>query len=260
MKLKRTNWYYMAGLLPGTMLNICLGMYLARNILWLKTVILLSGAVVCAGIVKKFCAVPHSEKSYGQMKPFGMKLPVSYEVDLYLCEEMSRYEFLNRMVEVISPVRMKEQRTKIAVNPVILEKYGEGFMRIAVLREIRRFEMGTAWKTLVFLAAPLELFLAAVLAIFAFQTEIAAYMGYFAVNVALPFGMVVFLAVVLFCWNRYISKSDIALDSYLLKYFSVKEVEAYIQKVEEMEQKQETENSRKFSQHYAQERIEKLNQ
>ena len=33
MKLKRTNWYYMAGLLPGTMLNICLGMYLARNIL-----------------------------------------------------------------------------------------------------------------------------------------------------------------------------------------------------------------------------------
>lgn len=154
MKLKRTNWYYMAGLLPGTMLNICLGMYLARNILWLKTVILLSGAVVCAGIVKKFCAVPHSEKSYGQMKPFGMKLPVSYEVDLYLCEEMSRYEFLNRMVEVISPVRMKEQRTKIAVNPVILEKYGEGFMRIAVLREIRRFEMGTAWKTLVFLAAP----------------------------------------------------------------------------------------------------------
>ena len=186
MKLKRTNWYYMAGLLPGTMLNICLGMYLARNILWLKTVILLSGAVVCAGIVKKFCAVPHSEKSYGQMKPFGMKLPVSYEVDLYLCEEMSRYEFLNRMVEVISPVRMKEQRTKIAVNPVILEKYGEGFMRIAVLREIRRFEMGTAWKTLVFLAAPLELFLAAVLAIFAFQTEIAAYMGYFAVNVALP--------------------------------------------------------------------------
>jgi len=45
-----------------------------------------------------------------------------------------------------------------------------------------------------------------------------------------------------------------------LKYFSVKEVEAYIQKVEEMEQKQETENSRKFSQHYAQERIEKLNQ
>ena len=94
MKLKRTNWYYMAGLLPGTMLNICLGMYLARNILWLKTVILLSGAVVCAGIVKKFCAVPHSEKSYGQMKPFGMKLPVSYEVDLYLCAEISRYEFI----------------------------------------------------------------------------------------------------------------------------------------------------------------------
>lgn len=52
MKLKRTNWYYMAGLLPGTMFNICLGMYLVRNILWLKTVILLSGAVVCAGIVK----------------------------------------------------------------------------------------------------------------------------------------------------------------------------------------------------------------
>lgn len=260
MKLKRTNWYYMAGLLPGTMFNICLGMYLVQNILWLKTVILLSGAVVCAGIVKKFCAVPHSEKSYGQMKPFGMELPVSYEVDLYLCEEMSRYEFLNRMVEVISPVRMKKQRTKIAVNPAILEKYGEGFMKIAVLREIRRFEMGIAWKSLLFLAVPLELFLAAVLAIFAFQTEIAAYMGYFAVNVTLPFGMVVFLAVVLFCWNRYISQSDIALDRYLLKYFSVKEVEAYIQKVEEMEQKQETENSRKFSQHYAQERIEKLNQ
>lgn len=120
--------------------------------------------------------------------------------------------------------------------------------------------MGIAWKSLLFLAVPLELFLAAVLAIFAFQTEIAAYMGYFAVNVTLPFGMVVFLAVVLFCWNRYISQSDIALDRYLLKYFSVKEVEAYIQKVEEMEQKQETENSRKFSQHYAQERIEKLNQ
>lgn len=66
MKLKRTNWYYMAGLLPGTMFNICLGMYLVRNILWLKTVILLSGAVVCAGIVKKFCAVPHSKRAMGR--------------------------------------------------------------------------------------------------------------------------------------------------------------------------------------------------
>ena len=66
------------------MFNICLECILYWNILWLKTVILLSGAVVCAGIVK-FCAVPHSEKSY-KLGVIGMELPVSYEVDLYLCE------------------------------------------------------------------------------------------------------------------------------------------------------------------------------
>ena len=39
-----------------------------------------------------------------------------------------------------------------------------------------KVEMGIAWKSLLFWQS-LELFLAAVLAIFAFQTEIAAYIG-----------------------------------------------------------------------------------
>lgn len=259
MKLKCTNWYYMAGLLPVTLLNICLGMYLVRNIPWLEIAVFLAGAAVCVYIVKKFIAVPYSEKSYGKMQPLFMELPVSYEVDLYICEEMARYDFLNRVVEVISPVRMKKRRVKVAVNPAILKGYGEGFMKIAILREIRRFEKGVAWKSLVLLVLPLELVFATGLAAFAFQAKIAAYVGYFAVNVVLPFGIVVILAIALFLWNRYISAQDMALDRYLLKFFSAKEVEAYIRSVEEMEQSQETENSRKFSQHYAQERIERLN-
>lgn len=259
MKMRSTNGYYMLGLLPVTILDFGLGMYLARSKWWLVLGIFACCILVCIRIVKKFYCVPYSEASYGEMEKLPLILPVPYKTVVFSCENMARYNFLNRIAEVISPMKWKDDYVKIAVNPVMLKKYGSGFIKIAAVRELKRYETGAAYKTLLLLAIPLEMTIAGVLSVFAFRMDLTAYLGNFFVNVLLPFLMAAGLGIFLFLWNRYISRLDMRLDQYLLQWFSPDEVKTYILVVEELEQKQEREKSHTFSQHYAQERIEKLN-
>jgi hypothetical protein len=59
-------------------------------------------------------------------------------------------------------------------------------------------------------------------------------------------------------WNRFVSKQDIKLDRYLLKYFSSKDVVHFVEVMNELQSANENENSKKFNQHYLKERIKNI--
>ncbi|MEG2843281.1 MAG: hypothetical protein RR900_07325, partial [Ruthenibacterium sp.] len=179
MKLKSTNIYYLLGLIPLTVLDFTLGMVLAKSHLWL--VIALGALCVLSvyAIIKKFIWVPHSEKSYGNLKSVEFSLPVDYEVDLYESEKMACYDFLVRVAELISPLSFHGERPKLVINPNLRAQYGDAFMQIAAVRELRRYEKKGALRTLLRLVMPVELLLALVLSVFAFQVDLTQYFSFF---------------------------------------------------------------------------------
>ncbi len=258
MKLKSTNWYYLAGLLPVTILNFGLGIYLARNNWWIRYLLIFLCIAICIGIFKKFKNIPHSEASYGVLEKTDINLPVDYDIEIFSSKAMSKFEFMNRIVEVYSSMFNKNNAIKVIINPEMMKRYGKNFIEVAALREIRKYETGVSYKSFLYLIVPIEIIISFILSAFVFQKKFVDIMGFFFSNIAFPFLMLLCLALIFYLWNKYISKKDIELDRYLLKYFSVSDIERYITIVEDMNQKEEKENSRKFSQHYAMERIKKL--
>lgn len=257
MQLKSKNIYYILGLVPLTALDFLLAVKLTSGRWWLSALIGVLGVVTIICIIRKFLWIPHSEASYGTLVPLKLTLPVPYEVDLFTCEAMADYDFLNRVVEVISPI-WPAGRLKVAVNPVILKEKGETFMRTAVCRELRRYEDGSSLKILLGLVAPIETAVLIVLGVWAYQVNLSRYFGSFFLNFILPFLMVILLGVDLYLWNRFVSGEDIKLDRYLTKYFTPEEIVCYIETTEEMQSACEGEKSRKFNEHYMEERIKKL--
>ena len=258
MKVKSTNLWYMVGLIPPLWLDCLLGMSLARNKGWLVVVL---GAVMVLGsvwIVKKFHNMPRSEASYEPLRLLTIELPARYPVKLYACDDMAKFDFMARVAEVISPFRMKEDHYKLAVNPKLIEQHGETFIKIAATREMRRYETKGALKLLLGLLVPLQIILAIVLAIFVSRVDLAQYFSAFFITFLLPLLMVFLVVGDLFLWNRFVSQQDIKLDAFLTSYFSVRDVERYITTMEKIEEGGEKEKSRKFSEHYAQERIQNL--
>ncbi len=257
MRLKSKNLYYILGLVPLTALDFLLAVKLTAGRWWLSALTAVLGVLAVAYIIRKFLWIPHSEASYGELIPLKLRLPVPYEVDLFACASMANYDFLNRIVEVISPIRCAG-RLKVAVNPVILKEKGETFMRTAICRELKRYEDGSSLKILLGLAVPIEAAIGTVLGVLAFQVDLSRYFGSFFLNFILPFLMVILLGVDLYLWNRFVSGEDIKLDRYLIAYFTTEEVVDYIQTIEKMQSACEGEKSRKFSDHYMEERIKRL--
>ena len=183
MKFKSTNIYYMLGLIPLTVLDFALGMWLARAHLWL--VIVLGGicALLVHSIIKKFRCVPHTEKSYGTLKPSSLTLPGNYDVAVYESEEMGKYDFMVRTAELISPMRFKGQKPKLIINPKMRREYGDTFVQIAAVRELRRYETNGALRLLLRLVMSVEAMAAVALSVFAFQVDLSLYFSNFFLNI-----------------------------------------------------------------------------
>ena len=257
MQLKSKNLYYILGLVPLTALDFLLAVKLTAGRWWLSALTGALGVLAVVYIVRKFMWIPRPESGYGKLVPLKLTLPVPYEVDLFACKSMADYDFLNRIVEVISPIRC-EGRMKVAVNPVILKEKGETFMQAAICRELKRYEDGSSLKILLGLVLPIEAAVGIVLGVLAYQVNLSRYFGSFFLNFILPFLLVILLGIDLYLWNRFISGEDIKLDRYLTAYFTPQEVVNYIQTIEAMQTACEGEKSRKFSEHYMEERIKRL--
>lgn len=259
MKLKSLNIFYIIGIIPITAINFLLGMKLASNKIWLTSIIGIIGIAVISGLIKKFMVMPYSLTSYGTLDPLVLDLPIdcSSNTLLFTSDIMDKYAFLSRTVEIISPLR-KTGKFIVVVNPKLLREYGKEFTKCAIVRELKKNSTASGLKVILRLVLPIEILLSLILSVFAFRINLSTYFSGFYINFILPVIAVALFGFVLYTWNRYVSKQDMKLDRYLLEYFSSNDVAHYVEVMNELQSVDESEKSRKFNQHYAEERLKNI--
>ncbi|HBI71789.1 MAG TPA: hypothetical protein DDY59_01195 [Lachnospiraceae bacterium] len=257
MKLKSLNIYYIIGIIPLTVINFILGIKLASNKIWLACIISIIGIAVISGLIKKFMVMPYSVASYGKLIPLSLDLPVESNTLLYTSETMDKYDFLSRTVEIISPIR-QNGKFIVAVNPKLLRKYGKNFTKCAVVRELKKYSTASGLKVILGLVIPMEVLASIIMSVFAFHLNLSKYFSGFVINFILPFIVVVIFGFTLYTWNRFVSKQDMKLDRYLLEYFSSSDVAHYVKVMNELQSMDEKDNSKKFNQHYSEERLKNI--
>lgn len=259
MRLKSINIYYLIGLLPMAVVVYLLALKLAVSVTWIFLLILLLGEFIIWKLGKELWFLPGKKEDYADLKRIDFQLPLDYQVDIYTCETLSRYEFILRTAEVISPLIFpKGERVKVAINGRLLNQEGERFMQIATLREIERYREKTQAKVMVRLVLPILIMAAFGLSVFVYDIDLVQYVGGFVVYFALPFLTAGVFLLHLLLWNRYVSAQEGKLDVFLTRYFPVKDVADYILRLEVLEEKNESEKYGAFNQHYAKKRVKNL--
>ena len=251
MKIKSANWMYIAAILPLLVVDFCLGIWMARNKLWL---VVLLGVAMVAAVFRKFKEMPKPMASYGQLRKAELELPVQANVELYWSDEMAKFEFLHRIVEVATPlIPKKDQSFKVMMNPAMLEAHGETFMKVAVTRELESLRTYTSFKSMIGLVVPFEFLACCLLCVANFHLQLEVQLGGFLVNMVAPAVAVVLFGLALYLWNKNISTQDIRLDCYLLAHFSKEEIEEYICITEKM--LEGGNKGKEFSEHYKNDRL-----
>ncbi len=258
MKLKSPNVWFILGTVPVLLLDFALGAWLARGMVWLSVLLLLLGAALAVMMVRKYLVLPKPVKNYGDPEPANLEVPVACNAEFYHCPAMAKYEFLHRTVEVVSPLWNGKKPFRVMINPVLAQRHGEEFEKVAVVRELENFRRKNSLKSLVGLVLPVEVLAAAVLAAVAFGTQLQALVGSFVLYFAAPFAAVAAFGGCLYLWNRTISSQDKKLDAFLLDYFSKEQVKQYIQITEKMHEEGGNEKSRVFTEHYRDDRLKAL--
>lgn len=254
MKIKSTNWIYIAAITPLLVVDFALGMWLARNKMWLVILLAVFCVAAVAWVFRKFRMMPKSMDTYGNYYKADLELPVDANVELYWAEGMGQFEFLHRIVEVTTPLLPKKgEPFKLMMNPKMLEYYGETFMKVAATRELESLRTYTALKSMLGLVLPFEALAAGLLLVANFHIQLEAILGGFWVNMVGPFLVVALFGLCLFFWNKRISKDDIRLDCYLLAHFSKEEIEEYICITEKM--MEGGAKGKEFSEHYKNDRL-----
>lgn len=261
-RLHSMNRYYIIGTVPFVLAMTVFTVMLAGNPL-LKVLATAAGSGIALAIVRKFCWLPKPEKSYGEMAPYELKLPVSLNVRAYLCPVMDQYGFLKRKVELISPlIRRPGEDFKLALSPGFVNRQGVELVRIAVMRELIRYRQGIQVKTSLGLITPALALASLAEAYFALEWNhmypLSAGFGNFFGPILIAGAAVSLLLV----WNRNVSRMDYRVDDELKQYFSKEEVAAYIKKWDELMLPDEpgliNEKSRQLELFYIGQRIRRL--
>ena len=254
MKIKSANWMYIVAILPLLVVDFCLGMWLARNKLWLVMLLGVFCLATVAWVFRKFREMPKSMDTYGEYRKADLELPVEANVELYWAEGMAQFEFLSRIVELATPLfPKKDEPFKLMMNPKMREKYGDTFMKVAATRELESMRTYTSFKSMIGLVLPFEILATGLLLVANFHLQLETVLGGFWVNMVGPFLVVAFFGLCLFFWNKRISKDDIRLDCYLLAHFSKEEIEEYICITEKM--MEGGAKGKEFSEHYKNDRL-----
>ncbi len=260
-KLHTINWYYLAGTIPFCLGLMGMSIKLAGAV-WQKALILAAGCAAILWIVRKFWYLPRPEGEYGELEAYELKLPDRFNVRIYLCPEMDRYDFLQRGIEILSPLfRRRGEDFKIAVSPKLLREQGEGLMGIAVMREILRYRQATQARIWLGLVMPVLVF--ACLAEGYFVWEWKERLGFLAGYTSFFGPVLIALAVICFLlmWNGQVSRLDYQSDKALRQYYSREEIVEYIEKWDQLfagEAREGNAKSRQLEEFYIRQRIARL--
>lgn len=253
MKIKSANWIYILAIVPLLIVDLGLGIWLARNKLWLVVLLAVLGVAMVVAVFRKFLVMPKPMENYGAYREAELELPVEANVKLYWSDEMAKFEFLHRIVEVVTTLIPDKGPIKVMMNPAMEEAYGENFMRMAVTRELESLRTRTNLKSMIGLVLPIEVLAGCLMGVACVHLQLEEMLGGFAVNMVGPFLALALFGVSLFFWNKNISKQDIRLDRYMLAHFSKEEVEEYICITEKMIEGGGRE--KEFSEHYKNDRL-----
>ncbi len=263
-RLKSTNMLYLVGILP-LWLAVCGVGILLVPVLWGKLLAGGIGLAACLWLCHKVACLPRPRREYKDLVPLELSLPGGCQVSLYTSEQMARYDFLHRTVELIRPlISDQEHPVTLVVNPELLRQEGEEFVQIAAMREIESHRRHEQLRTVLGLVLPiLGVALAVELAVLAHR------MGWLPNSSLLmmmePAVAVALLVGALYRWNRSVSNRDFLMDQAMTAYFTKEQLVRYLRREQTLEQQNEdihysthTEERHQLHQHYITERIEHL--
>ena len=256
--LRSCNWIYMVITLPLMCLDGVLAAVLARRYPLLQVLILGVLAFAIVKAIGKFSHMPYRKEAYADLERIALDIPLDWDVEAYASAKMAEYDFMTRIAEVVSPMRMGGKPAVVAVNPKVLESEGKTYMRIAATREVLRYARRISVKLYALIALPIMLFISVVLLFFSFHQVLTSYFSMAALNLLLPFALMLLFLLSLFFWNSRVSRSDTALDIALLDYFPKQEVVSYVKKTEALMEKGDKEKTKVFNEHFLSSRVEKI--
>lgn len=256
--LKSSNWIYMAITLPLLFIDGVLGIIVAGRHPVIQVLIL--GALVFAAvkIIGKFSHMPYKKAAYADIESIDLDIPLDWSVSVCTSAKMAEYDFLGRIAEVVSPMKMGKRPCVVAVNPSVLEKEGKTYMRIAVTREVLRYAKRIPAKLFALIALPVMLFIGVILFFFSFHQVLTSYFSMAALNLLLPFALMLLFLLSLFFWNSRVAYYDTVLDTALLEYFPKQAVIDYVKRTEAMMAKGDKEKSKVFNEHFLSSRVRKI--
>jgi len=260
IQLKSTNNLYILGTVPLICISM-IGAILLSETSWLELLFALIGIVLIVFIVRKSLFLPRKKEVYSDLQPFNLELPTPYNVQLYTSDNMMKYDFLNRWVEIISPLKFQsDMPVMIAINPKILSDETESFTKIAITREIENYKNKSQIKTILGLAVPVLLVIVLTEMYFLFDLDIFGWINPNVFTFFAPFVCVLLFVFVVITWNTNVSKQDYKVDKQLLKYFDKTHIIQYIQRNEELAFHGQKANRRAVQNHYVDERVLRLKQ
>ena len=261
-KIRSNNWCYLMGILPFIVIMLVIA-ETRISVVWEQVAVAVLVTIIVISLIRKFLYLPYSLDKYGECKEIKLDLPVDWDVKIYSCEEMDRYPFLKRYVEIFSPlIRGKDKEIKVMVSPFFLKKQKSRFVEICVTREIVKYCRKVQIKTTLGVVIPILAWLTFLEAFFllGWKDMFVKYSGI--TNFFGPILTAAIIIITLFLWNASISKMDYKLDAELKKYYHKTEIADYIRKWDELLLPDEKElikqEKREIELHYIKERIDRL--
>lgn len=259
MRLKRNNIYYIIGIVPLSLVVTVFALILSYEKVWLFYTLLILASLILYSVVRKFNCLPRPLREYKDLRPIKLNLPVQYDVQYVVSKDLDQYAFLGRVVEIISPLYMKKgEKIRVVISEEKRKTYGDAFIKMAVCRELEKYRSKSAVKILLSLITPVLAVAAVTLAFFVFKIDVLQYFNYFVAYFLFPFLATALLLSYLFFWNKYVTKEEVRLDTFLISHFSKEDVEKYIKTVEVIEGGDTTRKHQDFEKYYTAQRIKKL--
>ncbi len=253
-----SNSAYIIGIGPLFIIAIIQALYLSFSIQWVFYPLVALSLYLVFLLLKKTNHLPRPAAEYTDLKTISFSIPIECNASFFTSKEFSKYSFLVRIVEVLSPLTSKKNEpAKIVLNAELANGGDKEFMKIAVCREIERCRTHTQLRITLRLFVPLLLILNLIFSVFVFKTQFDFLRGIL-FNFFVPISLSALFVLNLAMWNNSLSKHEQRLDKYLLTLFSVESVKKYILKLEELEGSSEKEKYKKINTFYAEQRIKKL--
>ncbi|SDK05524.1 hypothetical protein [Natronincola ferrireducens] len=259
MRLDNINKYYIVGILPFTTVIFILSLLLSYNRKTVFYSLLMVGVLTTYQLVKKFTFLPRPLEEYKDLKEIKPHLPIKYDVRYFTSKDFDKYPFFPRIVEILSPLYLKEgEKLKVVINESLLKNKNEPFIYIAICREIEKYRTKSQVKIILTLVTPILMVIIIVLWSLFIKINLSNYLNPFILYFILPSFTVILFLSHLFFWNRYVTVQEAKLDEFLTSYFHIDDVEKYIKHIEGLEGGAETSKHREFNSYYAKQRLKKL--